>query len=260
VKKDEAKLKVVEYYRVGNTWRPHSIVTDQATWDASWSKSYGGLLVHESGSGLYEGRAYAINKLLPTTPPARIWVADDVKLVHVVYRKRVLPYRHEDSKENPIKTDAALRRLGWVRVKKLPGDPFDGADFTEGGIAYCRICDDHLNDEHPCDHLVWSDVATQLVGVGTVDSSLEATMAQSYEALFTRLGAEGVRKLRAALSLHLGWFHDPIWETLRELRNEYDDCEVAANYLRTITAEVKVKSALRETVRRVDGWLKREAA
>jgi hypothetical protein len=248
----EPVLKVVEYIRVGNAWRPHSIITDRGVWDACWSRRSGGLLVHESSNcGIYADRAHSISKLAPNQSPWRIWVADGVPLTRFVL-KRGAPLG--EGRERPVTTDAALRRLGWIRLTKRPADPFKDAMIVDGHIEYCTVCEDYMDDMDLCEHLVWSDEACQPVGVGAVDS-MEGTMPESFVALCTRLGVDGTQRLHDVLSLRTGWSRDDVWDTIYDLRREFMDCEIAAHYVTTLSAEAKVRRAVGETKRRLNEWL-----
>ena len=247
-----ARLFVVEYQLQAKRWRPFSIVTDNATWDAEWSRAYGGLLVHHSGSG-YSGHHTVHAYAEPQALPGRIWTADGVTLTRYVRGGRRAPLRELPADEK------MLRPLGYKRFARLPGNPFEDAMNVEGHIEWCSICRDRLDDssDAPCAHLRWSDDAAQCIGSGADWHDFSTWVEQAIPALCAALcetrGIERVERLRADLRSRrlrgrdlLGW-DDDIDETPR----------VAELWLDTLRASRKgpMREAVARTLRLVDGWL-----
>ncbi len=248
-------LFVVEYQFQGRRWRPHSIVTRDDTWDADWSRQQGMLLVHASGSGHFPGEPHWLSGYAkPRLFPGRLWTAPGVSLE-----------RYEGKPNLPV-DEATLRRMGLKRFAKLPGNPFEDASNVEGHIDYCSICRDYFDDapDAPCDHLRWSDYASQMIGSGA-DQAWHYTssyVTESLTALCAQLGRDRVKVLRRDVATDRPYYQEVVEEFVRHAEHSTDDaenkCRTAVSWLWTLDdgQNRPMRRAVRETLRCIDAWLR----
>lgn len=249
------ELFVVEYQHQGGRWRPHSIVTRDATWDACWSRTHG-LLVHDSGSGYRPGYGHWVCGYVEARAfPGRLWTAPDVKLSC---------WGGEGDPARPL-TEKGLRRKGLKRFAALPCDPFEGARNVEGSIEYCCICRDYLPDDDyaPCAHLRWDDDACTCIGSGVgwdedraATSAVERAIPALCDSLFEMDGIARVDRLRRELASRRMRGVD-LLDLLDWSGALAADHRTASSWLDTLRASRGriMRGAVSHTVKLIDAWL-----
>ncbi len=246
-------LFAVEYQFQGRRWRPHSIVTRKDTWDACWSRKQG-LLVHSSGGGQYGGEAYWLSGYVePKKCPGRIWTVPGL----------ALECWGGDGKPNVSVDEQRLRRMGYKRFAKLPGNPFEDAWYVEGHIDYCSICRDHYDDapEGPCKHLQWSDEAAQCIGSGAdYDSECKPYVERGLATLCAQLGRDGAEQLRRDVVASSVGYRDKLYDVLRKVEDSVTEtrCRTAVAWLWSLSKSRSkpMQEAVQRTLRCLDDWLR----
>lgn len=243
--RDEGDILVVEYVPYGRVLRPHSIVTTTGTYDASWSKAAGALLVHDSGSGSFMGGSHLID------PHWTYWVADGMKLM-----------RWSTKKNGEVPATARWIAANEVTLlSKIRRDPFKDSVNVDGHIAHCSICADYFSDDDnaPCPHLRWSDDACMTIGPGS-DEERESWLPESVAKVCGHLGLAFSRELRDAIVSKRLSFDHALSNAIEDISGEPKDyggdgCEPAMLWIDMLDGSNALAAARAAMVRWIDAAL-----
>ena len=113
-----------------------NVVTTEGGYDVNTSKGWGRLYHNHGGGGCY---LHAFAAASPgTRPQGAVWIADGVEVTDGSLASRVLSAKD-------------IRAMGYRILRAPGGDPFE--DAMECDIEWCDACEDHMPDEHLCEHL-----------------------------------------------------------------------------------------------------------
>lgn len=141
--------------------RPCEIITGKGCYedyDVDYSRDYGGLIIHNSGSG-----PLPVTVQIYASDKYRYWMADDGITIkaeggHKTQRIEAMPPDYE-----------------WLLDPSRWWDPPQEGepDRTEGQAVWCQVCDDHyLDGDTPpqCGHIFWDGEIGDLSGSGSYEA------------------------------------------------------------------------------------------
>ncbi len=139
-----------------------------------------------------------------------------------------------------------------------PDELVDGrCDSCDSEYEWCSICRDHLHRDDLCRHLVWSDVACEVVGAGA--GYHDVAEGTSIWHVLNHLGRRWARRLRAAVASCQTdrWSdHSDLGEILDCLKDQdIDETEIGLLFLSTLDEGEEYKAAIDATLGRIDAHL-----
>ncbi len=153
-----------------------------------------GLMWDNCGSGK-NNMEHSIGELCEPDPPDKVWIAAGVVLTKWVENDTYVPVSSAEALERgyqvidePLDLTSLLNKFE-IEKGETTNNPFDVADESENGFAWCDVCETHFPDEPDCYcwHLFWDE---ELCGCGSNEVTADSHK-ESFFAVLEKTGLSG---------------------------------------------------------------------